>query len=127
MKRIQLVMITTAALAGCAKGPQASGPAPAAPAMAEAEPLKATRWTDKGELFLEYPALVAGQKARFAIHLTRLNDFRAVKDASCEVQLTRDAAPEVFACDFSNHPGIFGANVKPASAGAAKMPSGQRS
>ena len=121
MKGIQLVMIAATVLAGCAKGPQSATPAPATTAAAAPEPLKATRWTDNGELYLEYPALVAGQKERFAIHLTRLSDFRAVKDASCEVQLTRDAAPEVFPCDVSAHAGIFGANVRPTSAGAAKI------
>jgi hypothetical protein len=39
---------------------------------------------------------VAGHKDRFAIHLTRLSDFKAVKDAACEVRVNHDAAQEVF-------------------------------
>src|SRR5262249_34858561 len=50
-------------------------------------------------------------------HLTRLADFKAVKDAACEVRL----GEEVFACDPSTHPGIFGANVEPKSEGEAAM------
>ena len=37
-----------------------------------------TLWTDNTELFMEYPDLVAGQGARFLIHLTDLSDFSAV-------------------------------------------------
>ena len=33
--------------------------------------LDVTHWTDKTELFMEYPPLVAGQTALFAVHLTR--------------------------------------------------------
>ena len=95
MKKFFMIM-TAVILASCSRGPQAAGPAPKADA---AEPLKATVWTGKGELYLEYPALVANQKERFAIHLTRLDDFKAVKDAACEVRFTRSitvAPPEVY-------------------------------
>ena len=37
-----------------------------------------TDWTDKTELFMEYPPLVAGETALFAVHLTKLGDFSAV-------------------------------------------------
>src|SRR5947207_1319568 len=101
MKRMSAIMMAAIALSGCSKPPQVTTQAKAAP---ESEPLRATRWTAKGELFVEYPALVAGQKGRFAIHLTRLSDFRAVKDATCEVELMRAAAPEAFPCDPSTRP-----------------------
>src|SRR6266566_8689098 len=111
------MIIAAGLLAACSRNPQASAPAqPGAP-----EPLKATVWTGIGELYLEYPALVLNQKSRFAVHLTRLADFKAVKDATCEVHLTRDSVPEVFPCDPSTHPGIFGANVEPKSAGEARL------
>jgi RND family efflux transporter MFP subunit len=117
MKKHSIILVL-AAIAGCSRNPQASAPAakPDTP-----EPLKATVWTDKGELYLEYPALIVNHKERFAIHLTRLGDFKAVKDATCEVHLDRSDAPEVFPCDPSTHPGIFGANVEPKSAGAARL------
>jgi cobalt-zinc-cadmium efflux system membrane fusion protein len=116
MKEICLIILSVV-LASCSRSPQAAGPTP----KDASEPLKATVWTGKGELYLEYPALVANQRERFAIHLTLLGGFKAVKDATCEVRLDRDAAPEVFPCDPSTHPGIFGANVEPKSAGEAAL------
>jgi cobalt-zinc-cadmium efflux system membrane fusion protein len=117
VKKISIVIAATI-LAACSRNQQASAPAPKSEAP---EPLRATVWTGKGELFLEYPALVVNQKVRFAVHLTRLSDFKAVKDAACEVRLARDANPELFACDPSSHPGIFGVDVEPRSAGDARM------
>src|ERR1051326_2242698 len=118
MKRLHMILLAAGLTAACSRNPQAQAP----PAKAEApEPLKATVWTSRGELYLEYPALVASQKERFAIHLTRLSDFKAVKDAACEVRLASDAAAETFPCDVSTHPGIFGANVTPKSAGGAQL------
>ena len=113
MKKTYMILAVTL-LTGCSQNPTAQTPAPKVEA---AEPLKATVWTRGGELYLEYPALVRGQKERFAIHLTRLTDFKAVKDASCEVHL----AAETFACDPSTHPGIFGANVEPKTPGEGKL------
>src|SRR5262249_52052472 len=39
----------------------------------------------------------------------------------CEVHLNREPAAEVFPCDPSTHPGIFGANVQPKAAGEARL------
>jgi cobalt-zinc-cadmium efflux system membrane fusion protein len=112
------VLVAAGILAGCAQNPKAaSSAASTAPRAETPEPLKATVWTHSGELYLEYPALVRGQKERFAIHLTRLTDFKAVKDAACEVHV----GTEVFPCDPSTHPGIFGANVEPKTEGEAGL------
>ena len=118
MKKIWGLIAAAAILAGCSRNPQAA----TAAAKAETpEPLKATVWTSGGELYLEYPPLVRNQQERFAIHLTKLADFRAVKDAVCEVHLDRDPDSQVFPCDPSTHPGIFGANVEPKSEGEAGL------
>lgn len=113
MKKIYIIL-AAGILTACSQNPQAGSPAPKAEAV---EPLKATVWTTGGELYLEYPALVRGQKERFAIHLTRLTDFKAVKSAACDVRLGAD----VFPCDPSTHPGIFGANVEPKAAGDVRL------
>ena len=90
------------------------------PADAELDPFDVTRWTDKTELFAEYPPLVVGQTSRFAIHLTDLRTFKAVTSGQVEVQLQGGgAAPESFRVDGPSRPGIFGVDVKPARAGAA--------
>ena len=69
----------------------------------------ATNWTAKTELFMEHPPLVAGQTSRFAIHLTRLDNFKAVAQGKVEVQLVKDGrALETFSTDAPSRPGIFG-------------------
>lgn len=88
----------------------------------EPDPLSATRWTDKTELFAEYPALTVGETSRFAIHLTRLSGFKAVTEGQVEVQLRGgSAAAEVFRVDGPSRPGIFGVDVKPTQAGQREM------
>ena len=52
-----------------------------------------TRWTDKTELFAEYPPLVVGGTSRFAIHLTRLDSFKALTEGHVEVRLRRRRWP----------------------------------
>ena len=70
------------------------------PQPEEPEALSVTRWTDKTELFAEYPPLAAGATSRFAIHLTRLDTFKAITDGVVEVHLRGGAGqPEVFRVD----------------------------
>jgi membrane fusion protein, heavy metal efflux system len=102
---------------GCSRQPAA----PASPET-ELEGLSVTRWTDKTELFAEYPPLVVGQTSRFAIHLTRLDTFKALAEGHVEVRLTGGSGPaEVFAVDAPSRPGIFGVDVKPAQAGSRDL------
>ena len=92
------------------------------PRPEEPEPLSVTRWTDKTELFAEYPPLVVGETSRFAIHLTRLDTFKALTDGHVEVRLRGGAGqPEVFRVDAPSRPGIFGVDVKPAHAGKREL------
>ena len=58
---------------------------------AEAPTLDVTRWTDKTELFMEYPPLVAGQEALFAVHLTRLSDFSAMTAGRPRLEFTPES------------------------------------
>lgn len=82
----------------------------------------ATNWTQKTELFMEHPPLVAGETSRFAIHLTRLDNFKAVAKGKVEVQLVKEgSASETFSTDAPSRPGIFGVNVKPSSAASYKL------
>lgn len=96
-----------------------------APAPAEAGgagPLSVTRWTDKTELFAEYPTLVAGQTSRFAIHLTTLDPFKAVTGGTIEVRLrAADGQVETFTASGPSRPGIFGVDVKPTRAGTREL------
>ena len=86
------------------------------------ETLSVTRWTDKTELFAEYPPLAAGSTSRFAIHLTRLDTFKALADGHVEVRLEGGSnQPEVFRVDGPSRPGIFGVDVKPAHSGKRQL------
>ncbi|MEO5818911.1 MAG: efflux RND transporter periplasmic adaptor subunit [Vicinamibacteraceae bacterium] len=81
-----------------------------------------TRWTAATEVFAEYPPLVVGQTSRFAIHLTRLDTFRAVTEGHVDVQLEGGGGPpETFATDAPSRPGIFGVDVRPTHAGGRTL------
>ena len=71
--------------------------------------LDVTHWTDKTELFVEYPALVAGQTTLFAVHLTRLNDFMPVAAGQVKVEFVPDSGgqPTVLATPQPSRPGAF--------------------
>jgi membrane fusion protein, heavy metal efflux system len=98
------------------------GEQPAATQEAELDPLSVTEWTDKTEVFAEYPPLVVGQTSRFAIHLTGLSNFKAVSSGQVEVRLEGGgAAPETFRVGGPSRPGIFGVDVKPARAGQREL------
>ncbi len=88
---------------------------PTPPALVEekVEIASSTNWTQKTELFVEYPPLAAGQISRFAIHLTRLDNFKAMRQGVVEVRLGQS----VFEVAAPSRPGIFGVDVKPQNTG----------
>jgi RND family efflux transporter MFP subunit len=95
--------------------------APEAPTD-EREGLSVTHWTDKTELFAEYPALTVGETSRFAIHLTQLDTFKPLTEGKVEVHLRGGTSPEeAFAVDGPSRPGIFGVDVTPAHGGKREM------
>lgn len=87
--------------------------APPTPDAAPEDPpaLAVTVWTDRTELFLEHPPLVAGADARFAIHLTDLATFAPVREGRVVVRFEGDTIQR-FEVDGPSSPGIFGVNVK---------------
>ena len=114
--RLLLLILVGAVSAGCNRSavPKA--------AREEPEPLSVTKWTDRTELFAEYPPLVVGATSRFAIHLTRLDTFKALTEGNVEVRLQGGSAqPEVFRVDAPSRPGIFGVDVKPAHGGRREL------
>jgi len=109
-----LVIVAT----GCQK-PSTVATAPQDP---EPHPESFTNWTTKTELFMEYPPLVSGQTSRFAIHLTRLDNFKAISKGRVEVRLAgADGKTDVVAADAPSRPGIFGVDVKAPSAGDYRL------
>ncbi len=109
-------------LSSCRPGAQTE--APAAPKNEKAEPHKeaVSHWTDKTELFMEYPSLVAGVKSRFAVHFTSLQTFKAQKAGKVDVTLkSKDGSTQVFTATAPSRPGIFGLDVLPKRPGEYEM------
>jgi hypothetical protein len=71
--------------------------------------LDVTHWTDKTELFMEYPPLVTGRSALFAVHLTKLADFTPVQAGQTKIEFTPEAGgtPKVLVGPKPSRPGAF--------------------
>jgi RND family efflux transporter MFP subunit len=112
-------------LAGCGDKSAAKddhGAKAAAVAQAHDEPENLTHFTDKSELFLQFPTLVVGRPATFAAHLTRLADFKPLAQGKVTVVLSGGDAPEErFVVDALAVPGIFKPVVIPKSAGEREL------
>src|SRR5688572_3775947 len=105
MTRTWLLALCLAAVAWM---PACTRPAEA-PAPAEIPTLDVTSWTDKTELFMEYPPLVAGEEALFAVHLTRLSDFSAMTTGRPRLEFTPEAggAPATLPGADASRPGVY--------------------
>ena len=83
---------------------------------------KLTHFTDRTELFVEFPRLVVGEKSAFAAHLSRLADFKAVTAGKVSVRLTGGGqSDEVFSVDGPAQPGIFRPEALPKHAGEREL------
>src|SRR3954469_11424300 len=81
----------------------------APPAAAEAPSMNVTSWTDKTELYMEYPPLVTGETVRFAVHLTKMGDFSALNAGRPSIQMTPESggAPVTLPGSEPLRPGAF--------------------
>jgi RND family efflux transporter MFP subunit len=77
--------------------------------QSEVPTLDVTSWTDQTELFVEYPPLVAGQTAVFAVHLTRLSDFSAMTAGRPRLEFAPESGgtPVVLQGNEPSRPGVF--------------------
>ena len=67
-----------------------------------------TKWTEKTELFVEFPALVVGQETPFAAHITDLETFKPVSDGNLRVSLTSSQGKQIDAeAKTPTVPGIY--------------------
>ncbi len=98
---VALLLVT---LAGCRPG--------GTPAQEDAHThggTAVTVWTDKTEVFFEYPPMIAGAAgAPWAIHLTRLSDFKPVTEGSLTLRFRRQAGEGYMVrSEAPARPGIF--------------------
>jgi membrane fusion protein, heavy metal efflux system len=89
------------------------------PVSTESPTLNVTHWTDRTELYMEYPPLVAGHSALFAVHLTRLADFQPVSSGQARVEFTSATGgqPTALVGPQPSRPGAFRVEGAPPAAG----------
>ena len=81
-----------------------------------------THFTDRTELFVEFPPLVAGRTSRFAAHVTRLDDFRPLVSGTLDVLLEGPAGPVArFRVNGPARDGLFTPAVSPRDPGAFRL------
>ncbi len=80
-----------------------------------------THWTERTELFMEYPVLVAGERGRSAIHVTDLADFSPLSEGQVALVL-RDPEGTIFQFRGGpSQPGIFGVDLRLDQPGVYEM------
>lgn len=88
----------------------------------EHEGASVTLWTENTELFMEYPALIVGQEAAFAVHLSDMKDFKAVTQGRLTCVFKNASGRDFsFVAEAPSHPGIFRPVVKFSEAGVYDM------
>jgi RND family efflux transporter MFP subunit len=76
-----------------------------------------TLWTDKTELFVEFPALVVDNTSRFAAHFTVLDKHQPVREGSVTVSLIKGDKGIRNVAQSPSSPGIFSPSIIPKEAG----------
>lgn len=81
-----------------------------------------TIWTNKTELFVEFPALIVGNESRFAAHFTILQNHKPVSEGNVTVRLM-DNKTELLSnmVDAPNSIGIFLPTLQPEKAGTYQL------
>jgi len=85
--------------------------------VAEIPTLDATVWTDKTELFVEFPALVVGATSRFAAHFTIMDKHQPVREGTLTVSLIKGETGIRNTAESPDSPGIFKPTLQPKEAG----------
>jgi cobalt-zinc-cadmium efflux system membrane fusion protein len=119
MRKWIVLIVGLSMLAACGK--RASEPAAKNTGPEKPEGSSVSLWSPRTELFMEYPALIAGEAGRFAVHLTRLDNFKPLRSGKVDVLLASADGVQKFSTDGPSRPGIFGVNVKPAKPGQYTM------
>lgn len=76
-----------------------------------------TLWTDRMELFLEYPLLAPGEAGRCLVHLTDLRNFGAVQEGSVTLRFQGSGESSEFTAPAVVREGIFTPEIRFSAAG----------
>lgn len=80
-----------------------------------------TLWSDKTELFVEFPALVVGEPSRFAAHYTILDEHQPVREGQVTVSLVNEDKGIRNTAESPSSPGIFSPTLQPKAVGNFKL------
>jgi cobalt-zinc-cadmium efflux system membrane fusion protein len=80
-----------------------------------------TVWTNKTELFVEFPVLIVGNTSRFAAHFTVLDKHQPVKEGSVTVSLVKGESGIRNTVDAAESEGIFKPSLQPNEAGVYEL------
>ncbi len=78
-----------------------------------------TLWSEKTELFIEYPTLLVGEPAKLLVHLTALADFEPLRSGTLTLRFEPEGGgdPVEVVQEAPRSPGIYGPVVTLQSAG----------
>lgn len=88
---------------------------------AETPTVDTTIWTNKLELFVEFPALVVNNTSRFAAHFTVLENHQPVREGAVTVSLVKDGKGIQNTAESPSSPGIFTPSLQPTEAGIYQL------
>jgi RND family efflux transporter MFP subunit len=102
LRTFGIIVVIAGAAAGCGRD-TAEEP------ESEVPTLDVTTWTDKTELFMQYPPLVAGRTALYAVHVTRLGDFSAMTTGRPHLEFISESGGAAVVLQGSppSRPGVF--------------------
>jgi membrane fusion protein, heavy metal efflux system len=110
-RAVHVAAVLAIAASACSRKPDS--------APNESPTLNVTHWSERTELYMEYPPLVAGHTALFAVHLTTLADFKPVAAGQANVEFTPTAGGQstTLAGPQPSRPGAFRVEGAPPAAG----------
>ncbi|MDQ3534545.1 MAG: efflux RND transporter periplasmic adaptor subunit [Bacteroidota bacterium] len=80
-----------------------------------------TIWTEKTELFVEFPALIVGNTSKFAAHFTVLDKHQPVREGSVTTSLIKGDKGLRNTVEVPSSPGIFSPTIQPKEAGTYQL------
>ena len=114
---VLLLLLTSACEVHDHPGDDGSGDDPGS----ERPTVAVSRWTERTELFMEYPVFVAGESGRSAIHVTDLSDFSPLVEGEAIVTLRSEDGRVLEFRGGPSRPGIFGVDLEADRPGSYEM------